>query len=97
MQFLNKDGWVIGNGGEDSPYSCEKLEAYGKIMAKKNKIIDEFIENAVEIKSMKILGHYFIKSPDGIYALVSHESLKTFKIEKGKLKSDEYIICPNDY
>ena len=95
--ILNKDGWVIGNGGVDSPYSCEKLEAYSKIMAIKNKIIDEFIENAVQIKSMKNLGHYFIKSPDGTYVLISHESLKNLKIEKGKLKSEEYIICPNDY
>jgi len=46
---------------------------------------------------MQTLGHYIIKSPDGNYALVSHESLKSFKIEKGKLNSGEYIICPNDY
>ena len=87
--ILNKDGWVIGNGGEDSPQSCEKLEAYSKIMAKKNIIIEEFIENALQIKSKQTLGHYFIKSPNGSYALVI--------IEIGKLKSGEYIICPNDY
>ena len=96
--ILNKDGWVFGNGGVDSPQSCEKLEAFSKIMAKKNIIIDEFIENAFQIKSMQTLGHYFIKSPNGTYALVSHDKFsKNVIIETGKLKSGEYIICPNDY
>ena len=96
--IINKDGWVIGNGGVDSPHSCEKLEAYSKIMAKKNIIINEFIENVFQIKSMQTLGHYFIKSPNGTYALVSHNTLlKTVIIERGKLNSEEYIICPNDY
>ena len=30
--IINKDGWIIGNGGLDSPHSAEKLEAYSKIM-----------------------------------------------------------------
>ena len=46
---------------------------------------------------MQTLGHYFIKSPNGTYALVSHKSLKTVIIETGKLKSGEYIISPNNY
>ena len=96
--IISKDGWVIGNGGVDSPHSCEKLEAYSKIMAKKNLIINEFIENAFQIKSMQTIGHYFIKSPNGTFALVSHNKLlKTVIIETGKLKSGEFIICPNDY
>ena len=96
--ILNKDGWVFGNGGVDSPQSCEKLEAYSKIMAKKNTIIDEFIENAHQIKSMQTVGHYFIKSPNGTYVLLSYDkSSKKIKNETGKLKSGEYIICPNDY
>ena len=96
--ILTKNGWVIGNGGSDSPQSCEKLEAYGKIMAKKNMIIDELINNALQIKSMRTYGHYFVKSPNGTYALVIYnKSLKKAIIEKGKLNSGEYIICPNDY
>ena len=96
--ILNNDGWIIGNGGVDYPYSCEKLEAYAKIMIKKNIIIDEFIEDALKIKLFHNLGHYFIKSPNGTYALVSYiKSKNTVIIEKGKLKSGEYIICPNNY
>jgi hypothetical protein len=96
--ILTKNGWVIGNGGSDSPQSCERLEAYGKKMAKKNMIIDEFINNALQIKSMRTYGHYFVKSPNGTYALVIYnKSLRKPIIETGKLNSGEYIICPNDY
>ena len=96
--IINKDGWIIGNGGVDYPHSCEKLEAYGKIMIKNNKIINEFIEDAVKIKTKHSLGHFFIKSPNGTYELVSYKKSKnTVIIEKGKLKSGEYIICPNNY
>ena len=96
--IINKEGWLIGNGGLDFPHACEKLEAYARIMIKKNLIIDELIEEVFKIKSMQTLGHFFIKSPDGTYALVSHIiSKKVVIIEKGKLKSGEYIICPNNY
>ena len=47
---------------------------------------------------MGTVGHFFIKSPNGNYALVSKiKSKNTVNIEEGKLKSGEYIICPNDY
>ena len=55
--IINKNGWIIGNGGTDSPHSCEKLEAYGKIMAKKNIFINEFIEDSFKIKSTQTIGH----------------------------------------
>ena len=96
--IINKNGWIIGNGGTDSPHSCEKLEAYGKIMAKKNIFINEFIEDSFKIKSTQTIGHYFIKSPNGTYVIVSrNKTSKDIIIEKGKLKSGEYIICPNNY
>ena len=96
--IINKDGWIFGNGGADCPLLSERLEAYSKIMAKKSIIIDEFIKNAFRIKSMQALGHYFVKSPNGTYALVSFDkTTKKVIIETGKLNSGEYIICPNDY
>ena len=67
-------------------------------MIKRNIIINEFIEEALKIKLSNNLGHYFIKSPNGTYALVSYiKSKNDVIIEKGKLKSGEYIICPNNY
>ena len=95
--IISKDGWIVGNGGEDTPHSCEKLEAYAKIMIKNNNIIDELIENAFKIKSLNTLGHFFIKAPNGTYGLVIYIiKEKKVRIEKGKLNSGEYIISPND-
>ena len=96
--IISNDGWIVGNGGVDTPHSCEKLEAYAKIMIKNNKIIDDLIEDIFKIKSMNTLGHFFIKAPDGTYGLVVHViKEKKVKIEKGKLYSGEYIISPNNY
>ena len=41
--IITNDGWIVGNGGVDTPHSCEKYEAYVRIMITKNKIIDELI------------------------------------------------------
>ena len=96
--IVNNNGWIVGNGGVDTPYSAEQLEAYAKIMIEKNDIIDELLDNAYKIKSMLRLGHYFIKAPDGTYGLLIHIiDEKKVKLEKGKLKSGEYIISPNNY
>ena len=96
--IINNDGWLVGNGGVDTPYSAEKLEAYAKIMIEKNNIIEEILENAFKIKSLLTLSHFFIKAPDGTYGLLIHNiSEKKVIVEKGKLKSGEYIISPNNY
>ena len=96
--IINKDGWIVGSGGVDTPYSSEKLEAYAKIMIKENKIIDEFIDKVFRVKSMYDLGHFLIKSPNGTYGLVINIIGENIvKIEKGKINHGEYIISPNDY
>ena len=67
-------------------------------MIENNKIMDEFLKKAYEIKSMLSLGHFFIKAPDGTYGLVIKViAEQTVKIEKGQLKPGEYIISPNNY
>lgn len=70
--IISNDGWIVGNGGVDSPHSCEKLEAYAKIMIKNKNIIDDLIEDIFKLKSMQNLGHFFIKAHDGTYGLVAH-------------------------
>ena len=67
-------------------------------MINKNEIIDDIIDKAFKLKSIQTLGHFFIKAPNGNYALINHivAEDKTI-IEKGKLNPGEYIICPNNY
>ena len=96
--IITKEGWIVGNGGVDSPYSSEQLEAYAKIMIQKNDINDEFIKKVSSIKSSNERGHFLIKSPNGNYALVSYIiDDNIVKIEKGKINPGEYIVSPNDY
>ena len=96
--IITKDGWIVGNGGKDKPYSAEKLEAYAKIMIERKNIMDEFLQKAYEIKSMYSRGHFFIKAPNGTYGLVIYIINEgVVRIEKGKLNPGEYIISPNDY
>ena len=95
--IINQDGWIVGNGGADNPYSCEKMEAFAQIMIKKNTLIDELIERISNIKSLYNLGHFLIKSPNGTYGLIAHIIGEKIIIEKGKLKPGEYMISPNNY
>ena len=96
--IITNDGWIVGNGGVDTPHSCEKYEAYVRIMIAKNKIIDELIDKVYKIKSILSLGHLFIKAPDGTYTLIINIINESkVRIEKGKLQPGEYIISPNDY
>ena len=95
--IINQDGWIVGNGGADNPYSCEKMEAFAQIMIKKNTLIDELIERISDIKSLYNLGHFLIKSPNGTYGLIAHIIGEKIIIEKGKLKPGEYMISPNNY
>ena len=96
--IITKEGWLVGNGGIDTPYSSEMLEACAKTMIKKNQIMSEIIDKVAKIKSLYERGHFLIKSPNGDYALVTHiVDEKSIKIERGKINPGEYIISPNDY
>ena len=96
--IINKNGWIFGNGGVDSPYSCEQYEAFAKIMIKNNNIMNGLIEEVLKLKSLQTLGHYFIKSPNGTYSIVIHDKSKqNIILEQGHLKPGEYIISPNNY
>ena len=96
--IITKEGWIVGNGGVDSPYSSEILEVYAKIMINKKQITNAIIDKVAKVKSLYDRGHFLIKSPNGEYALVIHIMVeKTIKIERGKINPGEYIISPNNY
>lgn len=95
--IVTKEGWVIGNGGMDSPYQNEKIEAIAKNMIKNNEISERYLELILSLKSLnKNRGHFIIKSPDGRFGIVNFYN-ETKTIEIGILKSGEYIISPNNY
>lgn len=95
--IITKDGWIIGNGGLDSPYLNEKMEGIAKNMIKNNEISEKYLELIFSLKSFnENWGHFIIKSPDGRFGIVNYfNEIKT--IEIGTLKSGEYILSPNNY
>ncbi|WP_296891065.1 hypothetical protein [uncultured Methanobrevibacter sp.] len=72
--FIGDNGWVFGSGGLDSPFASEMAEAFAKIMSRNNMIIDELMLILFDIKLYERVGHFFVKSPNGTYALLSLNS-----------------------
>ena len=95
--YISDDGWVFGSGGNDDPYCSERLEAFAKIMAKENCIIEELIKRACDLKQVADLGHFLVKAPNGTYVAVDYCSSRGRTIEYGVLNPGEFIISPNNY
>lgn len=90
------NGWVFGNGGLDSPYQYEKIEAIAKTMIENNDITSEYMDFIYKIKtSWDNWGHFIIKAPDGRYGMVDYYDEEFHNKEMGVLKSGEYFLCPN--
>ena len=95
--FISDNGWAFGNGGLDTPFTSEKAEAYAKTMSRNNMIIDELIYRLYDFKTKGTSGHFLVKAPNGTYALLGHfTNPPSDIIEKGVLKSGEYLVIPNN-
>ncbi len=95
--FIGDNGWVFGSGGLDSPFASEMAEAFAKIMSRNNMIIDELMLILFDIKLYERVGHFFVKSPNGTYALLSlNSNSEMYIFEKGILQPGEFLIIPND-
>ena len=96
--FISNNGWVFGSGGMDTPFVCEKIESFAKVMSRNNMIIDEFLDSLLEYKSKEASGHVLIKAPNGTYAFLDHfTNPPADVIERGVLLPGEYFIIPNDF
>ncbi len=83
--FFSENGWAFGNGGRDNPYVSERLEAFAKIMINENRIIEEFINLACDLKESVGYGHFLVKSPNGTYAFADYFSTVGRTIGNGTL------------
>lgn len=97
--LITGNGWVFGNGGLDSPYQYEKIEAIAKTMIENNDITSEYMDLVYKLKSSwDNWGHFIIKAPDGRYGMIDYfDEGKIHAKEIGVLKSGEYFVCPNSY
>ena len=92
--IVNKDGWLMGNGGIDDGTENIKVRDYTLTMMKNNEISASYINKIFSIKKNFNVGHYIIKAPNGTYALISKYYNNVYT-ESGVLKKGEYIVVPN--
>lgn len=84
------DGWMIGNGGLDNPNINRVIEKLAGSIVQSGEIKKSILKKIQSYEKRLGLGHFSIKAPNGRYAAVWANSIKT-----GKLKAGEYISVPN--
>ena len=88
--IVTSDGWMIGTGGADSASINNAIEKLSGQMVASGKIVTSSLYKIKSYINQLGIGHYAIKTPDGKYAAVWIDGIKT-----GKLKNGEYISVPN--
>lgn len=92
--LVNKDGWMVGNGGVETASACKILEDLSLKMFNENTISYNYLEKIHRIKSGSRLSHYMIKSPNGTYNLIICRNGKIFK-DSGVLSPGDFLVVPN--
>lgn len=92
--LISKDGWMVGNGGQDNAAVNHQIESNALTMINKNAITTSNMNKIYNLESKLSLGHFVIKAPNGQYSLVIKNSGKSFKTS-GTLKANQYLIVPN--
>lgn len=92
--IINKDGWLVGNGGEGGDEVNKAIETYALSMINNNQISTTTMNKIYNIKVKFSLGHFVIKSPNGTYSLMIKKT-KTYN-ESGVLKAGQYLVVPNN-
>ena len=84
------DGWMVGNGGLDSPKISKAIENIAGNMVKSKKIKSSYLKKIYKYKKQLNFGHFSIKAPNGNFAIVWKSGYLT-----GKLKPGQYLSIPN--
>ncbi len=89
--ITTSNGWMIGNGGIDTPDIVKSIEKIAGDMVKSKRIKVSSLKKIQKYKKALDFGHFSIKSPSGKFAVVWESGYII-----GKLKPGEYISSPND-
>ena len=90
---ITEDGWVASHGGDS--YILNKtltLESIARDMLLSKNISSDSLSQIQDIFDYFKYGHFFIKDPDGNYAVVYYQTCIYGKLEPG-----EFLIIPNEY
>ncbi|RAP51850.1 MAG: hypothetical protein BZ138_04195 [Methanosphaera sp. rholeuAM270] len=93
--LINKDGWIVGNGGTDSNTTNLGIQENALEMINKNMITTTNMNNIINLKTTSARGHFVIKSPNGTYSLFIKYNTTTYN-ESGILKPGQCLVVSND-
>lgn len=88
--ITTSDGWMMGTGGADNPSINKAIENLAGKMVSEGKIQKSVLRKIQSYERSLGIGHFAIKAPNGKYAVVWKNGVRT-----GKLKAGEYISVPN--
>ncbi len=88
--IVTSDGWMVGTGGADSASINKAVEKLAGQMVKSGKIQYVKLKKIKSYISSLGIGHFAIKAPNGKYAAVWLNGIKT-----GKLNAGKFICVPN--
>lgn len=91
--LVNKDGWMVGNGGADNARINNLIESKALSIIKSKTITKTDLNYIANQQRQLGLGHFIIKAPDGSYGSIVYRN--GAMINTGKLNPGEYIVCPN--
>lgn len=92
--LINKDGWMVGNGGADNANVNKALESAAMSMINNNYISQKTMNQVYSLESKLSVGHFVIKAPNGTYSLIIKNQKNTLK-DSGILKPGQYLVVPN--
>ncbi len=91
--IITEDGWIASHGGESSNETeIREMENIAFEMLSSKNISSDSLSKIQKIFNGYGYGHFFIKAPDGRYAVVYNET-----IVEGKLSPGEFLVIPNEY
>lgn len=91
--IITEDGWIASHGGDavNESETGYMEDIFCEMLASKN-ISSDSLKKIQKIFKKYDYGHFFIKAPDGRYAVVYNETVLT-----GKLNLGEFLVIPNEY
>ncbi len=91
--MITEDGWIASHGGDSSnDTETRDMENIAREMLSSKNISSDSLAKIQKIFNNYGYGHFFIKAPDGRYAVVYNET-----VLEGKLSPGEFLVIPNEY
>ena len=89
--IITENGWIASQGGSQYDNGSRAFERLSAEMILSNNISSDCLKQMQEVlREYYQYGHYFIKSPDGEYAVIHYNSWITGKLEPG-----QFLTIPN--